>query len=312
MTQIRSASHPNEIDTVRAACVAFPLKQEHIATVTRFAYEHHLATAVRGGGTQLHWDGVVEKSDILLDLSGMSQIIDYQPDDMTITVQAGCSLEHIQKTLLGSNQFLPVDPPLPHGATIGGIVATGAFGPLQHSYGPIRDYVIGIRAVRPNGDTVRAGGQVVKNAAGYELTKLFTGSYGTLGIVTELTLMVRPKPPAQAALFFPLRDAEHAERIIECLLDPTLQLTFIELLNLPAMKHTSFLRDESQHDGITYGLCVGFSGSAQSVAWQQRHIENMFSADKALSSLRVRPVPVNWEDAYEAVQQARMISPNES
>src|SRR5262249_13131056 len=131
-------------------------------------------------------------------LRGLHQVIDYPARDMTITVQAGITIAKLQEVLHAENQRLPVDVPLADRATLGGVLATNTSGPRRYGFGTLRDYVIGISAVNDLGEEIKVGGRVVKNVAGYDLCKLFIGSLGTLGIISQVTLKLRPLPEEQA------------------------------------------------------------------------------------------------------------------
>ena len=136
-----------------------------------------------------------------LDLSALKGVIDYQPDEYTFTARAGTPVGEMAALLAEKSQYLPFDPPLAeHGATLGGTVAAGLSGAGRYRYGGIRDFLIGIRFVDGRGQEIRGGGTVVKNAAGFDFPKLFVGSLGRLGILTELTFKVFPQPPAFATV----------------------------------------------------------------------------------------------------------------
>ena len=128
----------------------------------------------------------------------LNAVIDYPARDMTITVQAGITVAELQRLLAAENQRLPVDVPLADRATLGGALAANVSGPRRYGFGTLRDYVIGISTVNDEGQEVKAGGRVVKNVAGYDLCKLHVGALGTLGVITQVTLKVRPLPEAQA------------------------------------------------------------------------------------------------------------------
>ena len=160
--EVCPASEEDAVDGVRPQIVVRPRRIEHIAAAVRFSGMHRLSIVPVGGRTQTHWGGAADGADVLLDLSCMNRVLDYQPADMTITVEAGCPLRELQARLAEHRQFLPVDPPLPPRATAGGIVATNACGPLRFGYGTVRDYLLGARFVRANGDIVQVGGRVVK------------------------------------------------------------------------------------------------------------------------------------------------------
>ncbi len=149
-----------------------------------------------GGGTQEHLLAPIpaESQSSRIRLRGINQVIDYPHDDLTITVQAGITLAELQHTLAAQRQTLPIDVLLPHQATVGGSVAANSNGPRRTGWGTWRDYVLGLSFVNDRGEEVKAGGRVVKNVAGYDLCKLMTGSFGTLGVITQVTLKVRPRP----------------------------------------------------------------------------------------------------------------------
>jgi glycolate oxidase FAD binding subunit len=154
----------------------------------------------RGGGTKTTLsaprDGVT-----LLDLSGLSGIVEYEPAEFTFTALAGTRVADVAGLLAEHGQYLPFDPPLAeHGATLGGTVAAGLSGPERYRYGGLRDFILGVRYVDGEGQVVRAGGKVVKNSAGFDVPKLMVGSLGALGALVELTFKVFPRPEAYASL----------------------------------------------------------------------------------------------------------------
>jgi len=134
------------------------------------------------------------RSGIILEATAWQQVVDYPSRDLTITVQAGISVGQLQAVLAEQGQWLPVDVPQAVTATLGGSLAVNVSGPRRYGYGTWRDYVIGIRFLQDEGVEVQGGGRVVKNVAGYDLMKLQIGALGTLGVITQVTLKVRPKP----------------------------------------------------------------------------------------------------------------------
>ena len=138
-----------------------------------------------------------------LSTAGLSGIVEYDPAELTVTVQSGTRIDTIQRTLGEHGQHLPFDPPrVGAGATAGGVVATGAAGPQALRHGGVRDFVIGVRLIDGNGRSIRGGGKVVKNAAGFDLPKLMVGSMGRLGLITEVSFKVFPKPESSVTLRF--------------------------------------------------------------------------------------------------------------
>ena len=158
-------------------------------------------TSVRiaGAGTK-PWGGAGPECGAELSTRGMTAIVEHNRGDLTAVLQPGACLRELQQTFGAAGQMLALDPPLGNAdaATIGGVVATADSGPLRHRYGAARDLVLGITAALPDGTVARAGGKVIKNVAGYDLAKLFAGSFGTLGLITEIAVRLHPRPPAQA------------------------------------------------------------------------------------------------------------------
>lgn len=160
-----------------------------------------------GGRTTLDLGNVPSKPGVAIDTRGLNAVIDHAARDMTITVQAGITIAALAKVLAAENQWLPIDVPNPETATLGGAVAANISGPRRLGHGTFRDYILGISVVTDDGVEVKGGGRVVKNVAGYDLMKLHTGALGTLGVITQLTLKVKPKPEATRGATFILSTA---------------------------------------------------------------------------------------------------------
>lgn len=192
----RTGTDADSVDGVVPAVVAAPGSTEAVAEVMRVAAAEGWAVMAKGRGTKLDWGNRPERLDLLLDLAGMDRVIEHARDDLVARAEAGTTLAELSTTLAPSGQCFPADEVVP-GSTIGGVVATGLSGPSRYLHGPVRDLVLGATAVRADGVVVHAGSKVVKNVAGYDLSKLFTGSYGTLVVLTELTVKLRPVPAAQ-------------------------------------------------------------------------------------------------------------------
>lgn len=152
------------------------------------------AVVVAGLGRRLRWGRPPARCDVVLSTRRLDGVRAYEPADMTLVVEAGVTLAHIDGLLRPRGQRLPIDPPFPERTTVGGLIATDAFGPMRGACGRVRDHLIGVRAVLADGVEVKAGGRVVKNVAGYDMMKLFAGSMGTLGVVVEASFKLRPRP----------------------------------------------------------------------------------------------------------------------
>jgi FAD/FMN-containing dehydrogenase len=176
------------------ALVLAPGSAAEISELVNLAAVEDQTIVPAGGATFLDAGNVLARSSLIVTTRRLSKLIHHEPADLVATAQAGLALGEFQDHLRQKGQWLPIDPPDDGTATLGGVVATGLSGPQQTGYGPVRSFVIGLRAILADGTAIKAGGNVVKNVAGYDLCKLFTGSYGTLGIITEVTFKLRPVP----------------------------------------------------------------------------------------------------------------------
>jgi glycolate dehydrogenase FAD-binding subunit len=154
------------------------------------------AVAFVGGETEFGLGYPLERADVFLDTKGLDRIVEYAPEDLVVEVEAGMTLAALQAALRENRQRLALDPPLPARATIGGLIATNAFGPRRTRFGTLRDLIVGISLVRADGVRVRGGGKVVKNVAGFDLPKIAVGSLGTLGMIATATFRLHPLPEA--------------------------------------------------------------------------------------------------------------------
>jgi glycolate dehydrogenase FAD-binding subunit len=177
-----------------------PGSPEEAAELLKALGEAGRAVRPLGGRTKQDWGGAGEPVAVELETGGMARILEHNEGDLTAVLQAGVPLAEAQAAFAEKGQMFAVDPPLGQGeaATIGGLVATADSGPLRHRYGGVRDLVLGITVALSDGTVAKAGSKVIKNVAGYDLGKLFTGSYGTLGLILSVTIRLHPKPTATA------------------------------------------------------------------------------------------------------------------
>ena len=185
---MKNGCHPVAAPTQAPASIA------ELSDCLESAHAAGQAVVPIGCGTKWHLGRAPQRCDLLLSTRGLRRIVAHEAADMTVTVEAGITLAELNTALAAAGQHLPIDPPLPESTTIGSAIATDASGPLRLSQGKIRDLLIGITAVLANGTVIKGGGRVVKNVAGYDLMKLFAGSYGTLAVVAEATFKLRPLP----------------------------------------------------------------------------------------------------------------------
>jgi glycolate oxidase FAD binding subunit len=244
-----------------------------------------------GGRTMLDVGLPPTKPGIALDTSAWNAVIDYPARDMTITVQAGLTVDALDRVLAKENQWLPVDVPAPDRATIGGAIATNASGPHRLGHGTLRDAVIGIGFLTDDGVEVKGGGRVVKNVAGYDFMKLQTGALGTLGILTHVTLKVKPRPEATATLAFGCK-ADGLAAALDLLYTSNSRPVAIEMLNAAAWAETGAAAIPG--DWI---LLVGFGEKRVTVDWQKktlldelkRDARDLFGLWQTVTDLQVRP-----------------------
>jgi glycolate oxidase FAD binding subunit len=190
----------HRIDGKEPRLVCFPADSGEVAVVLRLCSEVDAGLAPWGGGTAIGIGNPPRRLDVVMGLHRLNRLVEHDQANLTATAQSGITLAGLQEKLARENQFLTFDPPAAARATVGGIVATNLNGPRRSYYGSVRDQVIGMRAVLASGEAIKAGGKVVKNVAGYDMCKLFVGSLGTLGIITEVTLRMAPIPETAQTL----------------------------------------------------------------------------------------------------------------
>ena len=182
------------VDGLTPGVVACPEKVEQVSAVVRLAAERRLGVAPWGGGTQMRLGNLPRSLDVALCTTALDKVLEYEPADLVVTVQAGIRLGELQRRLAEHGQQLALDPPLAEQATIGGVIAANSSGPLRLRHGTVRDMLLGVTVVNADGAITKGGGKVVKNVTGYDMCKLYTGSLGTLGVVVEASFKLAPLP----------------------------------------------------------------------------------------------------------------------
>ena len=235
-----------------------------------------------GGRTALHF-GAASEPDVFVSLSELKRVIDYPARDMTITVEAGMRIDELQSRLATERQRLPIDIAQPGRATLGGALATNTSGSRRFGHGTFRDYVIGISAVDASGQLFKSGGRVVKNVAGYDICKLLIGSRGTLGIVTQVTLKLRPLPESSGLTWLSFSTFDQVEQALQILLRSETRPVAIDVLNSPAARLISTAA-RTPATGSALALVIGMEGSAREVDWQRQTLQRELAACGVQSS----------------------------
>lgn len=201
---------PTHVDGVMVRESVTPQSAEEVASILADASQLGQAVIPVGGGTSLALGNPPRGADLALSTRALSQVIDYEPTDLVLSVGAGARFSDVQAVLSEHGQRLPLDPAGEEDATIGGLIATARWGPLRHSAGTLRDLLIGIAVAHPSGTVTKAGGMVVKNVSGYDMPRLYHGSLGTLGVITSANFKVLPRPRAEATVTSGHATAEEA------------------------------------------------------------------------------------------------------
>jgi glycolate oxidase FAD binding subunit len=259
-----------------------PSSVQEVATLVQQANGAGNALYPVGGRTKLHLGCPPTRKGLVVDLLGLNQVIDFPARDMTITVQAGITMARLQEMLAPENLRLPIDVPQSNQATLGGILATNTSGSRRLGYGTLRDYLLGFSAVNDQGQEIKAGGRVVKNVAGYDLCKLFVGSLGTLGIITQATLKLRPLPEEQALVTLTGTN-EQRETLLNQLLLSRTRPVCLDLLNHGAAK-VLFSRAGLSPPNASWILLTGFEGNSEAVHWQVQQLVRELGTGAALQA----------------------------
>ncbi|MEH7480829.1 FAD-binding oxidoreductase [Neobacillus drentensis] len=270
----------------------YPQSEEEIAAVLKYANEKGKSVFVEGNGTKRGYGGLTESADILLSLTNYKGIVEHVVGDMTLTVKAGTTFKELQDYLAKYKQKISLDPFMPESATIGGVIASNESGPKRLGYGSSRDTVIGLRIVYPDGKIIRSGGRVVKNVAGYDMNKLFIGSMGTLGIISEVTLKLRPLPKYESLLLllFPQGNIEKIRAFSTNLLDSMMEPVTLELLS-PTLS-------EKLTGQSLFTLAIGLQDVETSVGYQENFIKSILPEQVEIKIHDPKETQTFWNQFY--------------
>ena len=275
--ELRAPAAADAVDGVQPRLVAVPATADRLVATLGWAADLGLSVRVRGGGTKQQWGAVARPFDLLLSTARLDAVVEHRHGDLTATVEAGAPLADVNAALARHAQRLPLDPPWPARATIGGIVATNDSGPARHHHGAPRDLIIGCSIVLADGRAAKSGGIVVKNVAGYDLARLMTGSFGTLAVITSATFKLAPVAGSSRTVSIALDALEDAAPLIARLADAPLTPSALELEWPPARLNVRFESVEAavaqqaaevvRLAGVSGGRAGTLEGEAESRLW---------------------------------------------
>src|SRR5213594_1952335 len=214
---VHAATAADAVAGVQPKLVIVPGAERELAEILRLSNEAGLAVIPRGNGTKLGWGNPPTRADLILSTARMTEIIEHAWADLTVSVQAGCTIQRLQETLSQHGQRLALDPLWPEKATVGGVLSTNDSGALRLRFGALRDLIIGVTVALPDGTLASSGGKVVKNVAGYDLPKLATGAFGTLGVITRAVFRLHPLPQNARSFSIRAKEAEEARHLIHAI-----------------------------------------------------------------------------------------------
>lgn len=271
----------------------YPQSEEAISKIVKYAHQNGKKIAIIGGGTKRGFGGLVECADILLSLANYSGIVEHAVADMVVTVKSGTPFQQLQDYLAEYNQKVALDPAWPQYATVGGVIAANESGPKRLGYGSARDSVIGLRTVYPDGTVIRSGGKVVKNVAGYDMNKLFIGSMGTLGILSEVTIKLRPLPKYESLvlLSFQTGDIDSIRSFAVQFLDSMMEPVCLELLNPSLAERLVGQR--------AYTLAIGFEDVESAVHYQEEFVQRIQPPNTTIAIFSPQEARSFWNTFYQ-------------
>src|SRR5882672_828449 len=249
------------VDDERERAVAFPRDIEELSEMMRLASGEGWRVIPAGAGTWLEMGNQPAGLDLVVSTAKMNRTLEYEPADLTATVEAGVPLAAFNRTAAEYRQFIPLDPFGDERSTIGGVIATASGGPLRCAYGTPRDWLIGVAVVAADGQITRAGGKVVKNVAGYDLCKLYAGSFGTLAVIAEASFKLRALPSREKTVVFYSRDAESLCSLVARITDSDIQPAAMELIS-------PYDAAPAPLDAEHFALVLRFLNEAETMDWE--------------------------------------------
>jgi len=282
--------------------VVFPHTVSEVSAIVKISEKYNIPVITRGGGTNVVGACVPVKESILLNMSKMNKILDINPQNMTATVQAGVIVGDLQKEVEKAGLYFPPDPSNLKVSTIGGGIAQNSAGAKAFKYGTMKDYVLGLKVVLANGEVVDTGSCTIKNAVGYNLSSLFIGSEGTLGIVTEAILKLIPKPEQKSVIMAYFDSIDYAVSAVNAIIENKITPCTIDFMDKNSLRtiesfmQTGILPEEC-------ALIIEIDGMEQTINYQINLVE------KVLNNFHASKIQISKNDEeYEKIWSARRAS----
>jgi D-lactate dehydrogenase (cytochrome) len=261
-------------DTTPPDCVVFPTTGAEVAEVVRICARHRVPVIAYGAGTSIEGHIMAVQGGVTIDLSRMNKVLAVDKEDLTATVEAGVTRKQLNAAIQDSGLFFPVDPGAD--ATLGGMAATRASGSNAVRYGTMRENVLGLRVVTADGEVIRTARRAKKSAAGYDLTRIFVGSEGTLGIITEVTVRLYPRPEAVSAAVCPFADIAGAVHTVMRTIQRGVAIARAELLDALTVAAVNRYSKTTLKEQAT--LFLEFHGTPSSVTEQAQTVQEIARA----------------------------------
>lgn len=257
---VRPASPADAVFGVQPQLVLQPATEQELSNALRLSNEADLAVVPRGGATKFGWGNPPLRADIILSTARLNRVLEHAWADLTVTVEAGCTIQTLQETLVQHGQRLALDPLWPEKATVGGILSTNDSGALRLRFGALRDLIIGVTIALADGTLASSGGKVVKNVAGYDLPKLVTGALGTLGVITRAVFRLHPLPLQARSFSISAPNPDEAQKLVLAIQDSKLA-------------HVAFQSHSSAESAPIIDIL--FEGTEAGLAAQASHLRSL-------------------------------------
>src|SRR5712664_2545424 len=308
---VRATTAADAVSGAQPKLVIEPGTERELAEILRLSNEAGLAVIPRGGGTKLGWGNSLARADVVLSTARMTEIIEHPWADLTVTVEAGCTVQKLQETLAQHGQRLALDPLWPEKATIGGVLSTNDSGALRLRFGALRDLIIGVTIALPDGTLASSGGKVVKNVAGYDLPKLVTGALGTLGVITRAVFRLHPLPLNSLSFRVSTANAGQTQRFFLAVQDSKLAHTSVQSHfsnENPPVSDILFEGTEAglaaQETQLRNLAAPGSVSEASNSSWTAREEHWAFSDPASTAIAKISDLPPNMARTMELVARA--------